>query len=515
MHKLRMTVLCGLAAVSFAASAQNNARIDAMGGIGVGAVSDITNLLYNPAYMLYYPNQMQLSLGPNFSNLSGTTASLAGLVGPFIGIKSFGDAFSCGLVLNKGLFLNDAFYTRGVTAVNNIVSSNVITSTLSGASLLPDTILNPVDITKNVPHLLLGTKFGEVALAADLFYEFSNTHRSVVDGPNSTLNDTTVDLGGGVSRQTVRSIHDHWSVNTDVGLSNFGFILGSNIAAIPHVPIALSFGMSFPNIKGTAHDTLTSNTSITTTTTPGTVIEAKFSNDSTYDETIDSKKFMMILAGANINFPLFDITWGLGANFKMEQYQFRRNAEFSYLNTVSRDTVPLPVQTNSATDRRTITSKTDIYTSTDWNFSFSGAKVLADSFRLVFEDAFGISLNNTAFDTSKTKKYLNRDLDTNVIVNELMGGLEKVWLNVMGADAVSLRGGLIYRVEKSFEIVSGKTDDRAGQQTRNWVFKDSKSDESIWNSLEPSIGSGFSKGKFRFDWSVGTRSARATMGWVL
>ncbi len=75
-------------------SLAQNARVEAMGGIG--AIDDISHVLYHPAGINDFPDQVSGTLG----SYSDTAGERIEYFGPFIAIKSLGDYFNVGVIAN-------------------------------------------------------------------------------------------------------------------------------------------------------------------------------------------------------------------------------------------------------------------------------------------------------------------------------------------------------------------------------------------------------------------------------
>lgn len=165
--KKQMYGLCLLACLSISAFAQQNARVSSMGGTDI--IPDISQIMtLNPVYMNSYKNQMQVTFNS-----------------PIIGIKSLGDVFSLGIVLNRGLLLDNSFYA-------------------SAKALLP-LVTNPAGSTlpiEYIPHLLLGFDFSSFQLGFDAFWEHSaySTETIQTGTLNSkTTNDQSIDHIGAIA----------------------------------------------------------------------------------------------------------------------------------------------------------------------------------------------------------------------------------------------------------------------------------------------------------------------------
>jgi len=121
-----------------------NARLNAMSGFNL--FGDVSDILFNPAYMSDYKNVLQ-------GTYDGPTLTTEGGLGPVIGVKSLGDVLSVGFTYNP----------------------------------------NPLYTTQAVPHPIIGVGMDKWSLALELAYErdWQNTEEEDTDILNPTVTGVT------------------------------------------------------------------------------------------------------------------------------------------------------------------------------------------------------------------------------------------------------------------------------------------------------------------------------------
>jgi hypothetical protein len=174
-----------------------NARLDALSGSPM--FDDITNVLYSPAYMTLYGDQIEAT----YDNAAPSTVS------PVIGLKSLGDVVSAGVTYDEARVLDNA----------NAGCYAALMTFVQAAG----PVVNNVD---PLPHLVVGMDFDAVKLALDLYME-----RAYFKGEstvNNGVNETVTTLKG--------------------SFTNMGLLLG--FALDPETfPLAVAFGIGLPNIS--------------------------------------------------------------------------------------------------------------------------------------------------------------------------------------------------------------------------------------------------------------------------
>jgi len=161
------------------ASAQDNARIQALGGSNI--VPDISRAIYiNPAFMNNYKNTIQASFDS-----------------PIIGVVGLNDVISIGGVFNRGLILN-SFYANAIAQTPNI-----------GA-------------TQTIPHILFGIDLKQITLGLDLFWETSNyTSETVTPAPIVTTDVTqSINNPGAVLGANLKLGDANVAANFGIGFPN-------------------------------------------------------------------------------------------------------------------------------------------------------------------------------------------------------------------------------------------------------------------------------------------------------
>lgn len=178
----KLLAIIAIAGISFPLVAQNieglNARIDAMGGSGVG--DDIGWTVGQPRYMCAYPDQIQGSA--IIKNIMGKGQTF----GRIIVIKSLGDNLFLGLTSNNSKMLLSRFYNTSAQFLNAVGDLE---------------IGNINENFQTLPHINLCFKFSDdYALGASFVLERTSFKKSIVDAPNSidSTNEKSITHVGGM-----------------------------------------------------------------------------------------------------------------------------------------------------------------------------------------------------------------------------------------------------------------------------------------------------------------------------
>lgn len=252
-----LSALVFFAANSSAQFYPQNARIDALGGSFI--VNDRSDLLRYTAYMGKYVNSAEVSFKS----------------APIFGVKGFGDAFSLGVLANRGLMLNTAganFYNFAATSLNAALGTEANVSTnINDLSNTP----------QNVPHVLLGFNLGEMGLGLDLFMEYTRTSGKLLNNPPDPA--------------------DEEETKVSATVYNPGIIASLNFGS-EAMPISVKAGVGFPNIHGVIDQPA-----------PAEKIE------------VNSNKRLYLDLGAELGFTLFNLQWTAGTEWLYDRYQFKRD----------------------------------------------------------------------------------------------------------------------------------------------------------------------------------------------
>lgn len=216
----KLLAIIAIAGITFPLFAQNieglNARIDAMGGSGVG--DDIGWTVGQPRSLCAYPDQIQGSAIIKPIMGKGTT------FGRIIVIKSLSDNVFLGLTLNNSRMLLSRFYTKDCAPLflNDIGDLEID---------------NVNENFQTVPHLNFCYKISDdYAVGAGFIFERTSFKKSIVDSDNS------------------------WDSTNEKSITNIGGIIDAKITLGP-VGIVPSIKFGFPRIKGIEENKDTSNIS--------------------------------------------------------------------------------------------------------------------------------------------------------------------------------------------------------------------------------------------------------------
>lgn len=326
---------------------------------------------------------------------------------PIWGVKSIGENFNIGVLANRGRMLTSNFYDTAAYGLGVALFNNANASQVNGI---------PTD--QNIPHLLLGFKAGSLSFGADLFFEYSRYHKTTDDAPTP-----------GIETKTNISATEY----------NPGGILSVNLGT-KDVPISGKFGIGFPRVSGERDES-------------GSKIE------------VTSKKGLFLDGGAEIGFPLFNLSWTAGSEFRFDTYQFQRN-----------DTA--------------ITGK---YSNIQWALYAGFETPILDDGLIVFQ--YDLQLfNNKLKPIVEGYALANRTTSDNNIQHVFSAGVEKPWLNAWVFDKFIARLGLDYVISTDIAHVNG--DDSSGD------YKAKTKDEADFNQFVPHIGLGITKSVFALDLNV-------------
>ena len=204
-------VRCATAVITLASACMSfaeNARTDAMGGISI--VNDFSHVLYNPASVNDFPDQLKGSAG-TYDDSTGLTQSY---FGPILGKISLGKRCAIGFIANT-------VNTQG----SSVLRGNFYTQARS--FYLQNTRDSLPAYFPMIPHLLLGMDFKGVGLGIEGFYEGAHYGRSVTSS----------------------------NAHRDEGIYNYGAKLSADIA-VNNVWLCPLVGWGNPFIKGEIQDSL-------------------------------------------------------------------------------------------------------------------------------------------------------------------------------------------------------------------------------------------------------------------
>lgn len=178
----KLLAIIAIAGISFPLFAQNieglNARIDAMGGSGVG--DDIGWTVGQPRYMCAYPDQIQGSA--IIKNIMGKGQTF----GRIMVIKSLGDNLFLGLTSNNSKMLLSRFYNTSAEFLNAVGDLQ---------------IGNINENFQTLPHINVCFKFtDDYAVGASFILERTSFKNSILDAPNSidSTNEKSITHVGGI-----------------------------------------------------------------------------------------------------------------------------------------------------------------------------------------------------------------------------------------------------------------------------------------------------------------------------
>lgn len=218
-----------------------NARMNALGGTFI--LEDFSDIMRYPVEMTSYRNAMQAT----WNNA-------------IFGVKSVGDVLSLGVVVNRGMMMDESwsnsFYQNGVAMINSLASLDPLAGT--------------VDPVRAMPHVLIGTDLSVVSIGVDLFWEHTGIHFD-----NKTAAATTT---------------------LDGGVHNFGTIASGRMK-VADIPIKAKVGVSLPGISG------------------------KYS-DGTNEVEVGSESGLFLNFGGETDIPLSDFTVTAGLDLIFENYEF-------------------------------------------------------------------------------------------------------------------------------------------------------------------------------------------------
>jgi len=221
-----------------------NARMNALGGTFI--LEDISDIMRYPVEMASYRNAMQATWNS-----------------AVLGVKSVGDVLSLGVVVNRGMMMDNyypnSFYQTGAAMVSVLTAQ--------------DPLIGTMDPVRAMPHVLIGADLSVVSIGIDLFWEHTGIHFN-----NKTTAATT---------------------KLDAGMRNFGTIASARLN-VAEIPIKAKVGVSFPGISG------------------------EFSNG-TIEAKVGSDKGMFLDFGAETDIPLNDFTVTAGTDLIFENYAFTIN----------------------------------------------------------------------------------------------------------------------------------------------------------------------------------------------
>jgi hypothetical protein len=225
----KMLVSC-LVAGMFCQVMSQNARVDAMAGMGI--LSDITNIYGIPAYVNDYGDLLQAttSFVPGTASLPNSFS-----FGPAFGVKSIADKVNLGFFIRRESVMRSPFYYESRVYLSRIfkfttlnTASFVYTNTINPMIDIlraPESGLDTVLLPPPLPHLLLGVNLGKVTIGLDAYYEYS---------------------GKRIEKDDTLGIH----VSTDRFVRNPGAKLSVNINLEPFF-ISPVVGYGMPKMKGT------------------------------------------------------------------------------------------------------------------------------------------------------------------------------------------------------------------------------------------------------------------------
>ena len=205
----RMQAFCAISivvALFGGGSRAQNARADAMGGISI--LNDFSHVLYNPASINDFPDQLAGSAG-SYTDSNGLTQDY---FGPMLGKLSVGKTFNIGFIANTvntqgSSVLRGAFYKQA-----RLFYLQNTGDTLPAAFPM-------------IPHALLGLDFENADIGVEGFYEAARYQRSVTGSDR----------------------------HRDEGIYNYGAKLNANIT-IDNWWLCPLIGFGYPAISGETKD---------------------------------------------------------------------------------------------------------------------------------------------------------------------------------------------------------------------------------------------------------------------